>query len=148
MAPADFFNGADKRTGERRIAITPHPHTSADPCPGGCKDIEIVAQVVGQAKSDLGAFEIRMQEMHDQALRLDTRLDENKDRMSRMEDLMASNAAVLSRNTLDTAEILSIIRDTKTGIRFAGYFWTAAKWLTGFGLTLIALYFTVKNGSK
>ena len=127
---------------------TPHPHNSTEPCPGGCKDIDVVNETIQKTKAELDHLEARMQEIHDQVLRFETRMDESNARAGRIEGLIADNAGAMSRNTSDTAEILHIMRDSQAALRIIGHFGNVLKWGASIAAPLLALWFLFKDHGK
>ena len=133
---------------ERRIPIIPHPHSSSEPCPGGCKDIDVVSDAIQKTKAELDDLEVRIQEIHDQVLRFETRMDESNARAGRIEALISDNVGAMSRNTSDTAEILHIMRDSQAALRIIGHFGNVLKWGASILLPLTALWFLFKDHGK
>ncbi len=107
------------------IPITPHPHTADEPCPGGCRDIDVVTDIVTKTKEELLEFEKRLQDNHDELLRFETRLDEG-----------------------DTAEILSIMQETKAAFRVIVRLGDVIKWTAGLAAPLLALWWAFKDHVK
>jgi hypothetical protein len=130
------------------IEILPHPHTQYEVCPGGCKDIDVVAETIGKTLVELAAFEKRLQANHDELLRFETRLDEGGARMGRIEVLIADNSTTMGRNTSDTAEILSIMRESQVAFRLIEKAGNVLKWVFGIAAPLVAIYFAFKDHVK
>ena len=126
----------------------PHPHTVMEPCPGGCKDIEIVADIINKTSAELDAFESRLQANHDELLRFETRLDEGSARMGRIEVLIADNSTAMGRNTSDTAEILHIMRESQAAFRLIEKAGNVIKWVAGIFLPLLLVYYAFKDHAK
>jgi len=126
----------------------PHPHGPSGPCPGGCKDIEIVADIVNKTRAELDAFESRLQANHDELLRFETRLDEGSARMGRIEILIADNSTTMGRNTSDTAEILGIMRETQSAFRLIEKSGNVLKWFFGLAAPIVAIYLAIKGYGK
>ena len=151
--PLEIFDGNDKRTGERRgapppntVTLIPHPHTAYEECPGGCKDLDIVNDTIGKTKDEIMALEKRLKESHDQLLRFETRLDEGSARMGRIEALITENSTAMGRNTTDTAEILSIMRESQTAFRLIERVGNTIKWVAAIVAPIVVLWFAFKEG--
>ena len=143
--PVDYFDGAEKRAADRRIQITPHPHDASEPCPGGCEDIVTVESAVCKVKADVSALGDRVASYHDQMTRFETRLDENNQRMSAMQVALNSNSATLTTNSADTAEILEILRDSKSFFRVAGAAGSVIKWALGIASAALIFWYAIKD---
>jgi len=130
------------------IPIIPHPHTADEPCPGGCRDIDVVTDIVTKTKEELLEFEKRLQDNHDELLRFETRLDEGGARMSRIEGMISINTSEMTRNTTDTAEILDIMRETKAAFRFIVRVGDVLKWTAGLLAPILALWWAFKDHGK
>ena len=146
--PLEIFDGLEKRAVDRRITITPHPHTAEEPCPGGCKDLDLVNETIGKTKTEINALENRLQGYHDQLLRFETRLDESNARAGRIESLIAANSTTMGRNTSDTAEILGIMRESQTAFRLIEKAGNVAKWFFGIAAPIVAIYLAFKGYGK
>jgi len=129
-------------------ATKPHPHDASEPCPGGCKDIDVVTEIVVATREELERFEARLQEGHDQLARFEGRLDEGDARMSRIETTINANSSAMTQNSSDTAEILQIMKDTKTAFRLIGQLGTAIKWVSGIVLAIGSVWFLFKDHGK
>ncbi len=144
--PLEVFDGPDKRTEERRKAVvTPHPHDASEPCPGGCEDIVTVESAVCKAKTDIATLENRVATIHDRMTRFETRLDEGNTRMGHIEASLNSNSATLATNSTDTAEILGILRDSKSFFRVAGAAGSVLKWTLGIATTLLLFWAALQS---
>jgi len=144
--PVEFFSGPDKRTGERRgMSITPHPHDASEPCPGGCEDIVTVESAVCKAKSDIATLEGRVATIHDRMTRFEARLDEGNTRMGHIETSLNNNSATLATNSSDTAEILEILRDSKSVFKFAGAAGSVVKWALGIASAALIFLYAIKD---
>ncbi len=128
--------------------MTPHPHDASEPCPGGCEDIKTVEAMTCKARADIATMEGRMQGIHDQMTRFETRLDESNARMSDVEKSLSANSNTLTLNTAETTEILQILRDAKTFFRVVGRAGSAIKWATGIGASLLIFSYAVKDWPK
>lgn len=128
--------------------MIPHPHDASEPCPGGCKDIEVVASVVTATREELERFEQRLQEGHDQLVHFEARLDEGDARMGRIETTINANASAMTQNSSDTAEILQIMKDTKAAFRMIGHIGMAIKWLAGLIAAVGSVWFLFKDHGK
>lgn len=144
MTPPQIYTGPERRT----PLVLQHPHSAAEPCPGGCKDLDEVAKAISKTYEDLDDFELRMQVMRDELTRIETRLDEGSARMGRIEVLIADNAGAMTRNTSDTAEILHIMRDSQAALRIIGHFGNVLKWGASILLPLTALWYLFKDHGK
>jgi len=144
--PVDYFDGRDKRTEERRkVMMQPHPHDASEPCPGGCEDIVTVESAVCKVKADVSALGDRVASYHDQLTRFETRLDENNQRMSAMQVAINNNSATLATNSSDTAEILGILRDSKSVFKFAGAAGSVIKWALGIASAALIFWYAIKD---
>jgi len=128
--------------------MTPHPHDASEPCPGGCEDIKTVEAMTCKARADIATMEGRMQDIHDQMTRFETRLDESNARMSDVEKSLSANSNTLTLNTAETTEILQILRDSKAFFRVAGYAGSAIKWALGILTAGFAFWLTIKDMGK
>lgn len=142
MTPPEIYTGPERRM---PIVLTPHPHSAAEPCPGGCKDLEDVAAAISKTYADLDAFELRMQVMRDELTRIEARLDEGSARMGRIEGLTSDTAGTMIRNTSDTAEILQMMRDREAVFRVFEKTGNFLKWVGGIFLPLLLLYYAIKD---
>ena len=142
MTPPDIYTGPERR---KPIVLTQHPHSAAEPCPGGCKDLDEVAKAISKTEAELDDLEARIQEIHDQVLRFETRMDESNARAGRIEALISDNVGAMSRNTSDTAEILHIMRDSQAALRIIGHFGNVLKWGASILLPLTALWYLFKD---
>ena len=145
MTPLEHFDEPEKHFVERRIAIVPHPHTAYEECPGGCKDLELVNATMKRTKHEINALETQLQGYHDQLLRFETRLDESNARAGRIEELIAANSSAMGRNTSDTAEILSMMRDREATFRVIERAGNALKWMFGIAAPIVAIYLAFKG---
>jgi len=144
--PIDYFDGHDKRTEERRkVMMQPHPHDASAPCPGGCEDIVTVESAVCKVKADVSVLEKQVADLHDSMTRFHTRLDEGNKRMQHMEDSLTKNSATLTTNSADTAEILGILRDSKSFFRLAGAAGSVIKWTLGVATALLLFWYAIKD---
>jgi len=133
----------------RRITdLKPHPHTASEPCHGGCRDIDLVTEIVTTTKAEVDALEARIKESHDQLTRFEARLTEGDLRMGRIEIMLGKNSSEMVQNASDTAEILSIMRDTKAAFRMIGHLGTAIKWTAGVALAVGSFWLMVKGQEK
>jgi len=146
--PVDYFDGPEKRAIDRRIPITPHPHTAYEECPGGCKDLDLVNDTIGKTKVELNVLGAQLQVYRDQLLRFETRLDESNARAGRIETLIADNSTTMGRNTSDTAEILGIMRETQSAFRLIEKSGNVLKWFFGIAAPLVAIYLAIKGYGK
>ena len=128
--------------------LLPHPHGPSEPCPGGCRDIDVVTEIVSKTKQEVDELEARIKESHDQLVRFEGRLTEGDLRMGRIEVMLGKNSNAMAQNTTDTAEILQLMRDTKSGFRMLGHLGDALKWLGGIALALGSVWLMVKDFKK
>jgi len=146
MTPIDYFDGHDKRTEERRkVMMQPHPHDASAPCPGGCEDIVTVESAVCKAKTDITTLEGRVATIHDRMTRFEARLDEGNTRMGHIETSLNNNSATLATNSSDTAEILGILRDSKSVFKFAGAAGSVIKWALGIASAALIFWYAIKD---
>ena len=124
---------------------TPHPHTANEPCPGRCKDIDVVNEIIEKTKEELTTFEKRLQDNHDELLKFEARLDESSARMGRIEATLAANSSQLNLNTNETSEILLILRQGKALFSLADNLSKIIKWFLILATPAITLWLTIKN---
>ena len=129
-------------------AIRIHPHDETEPCPGGCKDIEKVSEVVNETKQELARFEQRLKESHDQLNRFEGRLTEGDARMSRIEATLNQNSSSMTQNTSDTAEILGIMRETKSAFKLIGRLGSAIRWIAGIAVSIGGVWLLFRDVNK
>ena len=125
-----------------------HPHTAQEPCPGGCKDIDKVTEVIDETKQELARFEQRLKESHDQQNRLEGRMTEGDARMGRIEQTINANSSSMTQNTHDTAEILQIMRETKTAFKMIARLGMAIRWFAGIGVALGSVWLVFRDINK
>ena len=104
-----------------------------------------VESAVCKVKADVSALGDRVASYHDQMTRFETRLDENNQRMSAMQVALNSNSATLTTNSADTAEILGILRDSKSFFRVAGAAGSVLKWTLGVATALLIFWYAIKD---
>jgi len=136
------------RRRDDKLMIQPHPHTAIEPCPGGCRDIDVVTAIVSKTKEEVDSLETRIKESHDQLTRFEARLTEGDLRMGRIETLITKNSSEMLRNTSDTSEILQIMRDTKGAFTMIGHLGTAIKWISGIVFALGSVWLMFKDFRK
>lgn len=129
-----------------RAPLAPHPHDDSEPCPGGCKDIESVTEMVMATREELVRFEDRLKEGHDQLTQFEGRLLEGDARMGRIETTINKNSSAMTQNSLDTAEILQIMKDTKVAFKMIGHFGRAIKWIAGVAVAIGSVWIMIKDG--
>ena len=101
-------------------AATPHPHTPANTCPGGCADIKTV----------------------------NDRFAAGDARMGRIETTQQAMSAKQTAMSAEISEVLEILRMGKSFFKVAGYFGDFVKWLIPIGASMVSLYYMFKNGGK
>lgn len=121
------------------INIIPHPHTSAEPCPGGCDDLLDMEKQLCESHEEMLEISRRIDQTHDEQTRLEARIDESGARMGRIEATLSTTNATLKTNTDETSEILGILKDAQSFFRFTKRAGEVIKWI--FGLCTAALIF-------
>ncbi len=122
-----------------------HPHIAIEPCPGGCRDIDVVTQIVSKTKEEVDALESRIKESHDQLTRFETRLTEGDARMGRIETMLSKNSSEMVQNTTDTSEILQLMRDMKSAFKLICRLGDIIKWVAGIAVALGSVWFVFKD---
>ena len=130
------------------IPIIPHPHTAYEPCPGGCKDLDLVNDTMSKTKAEVTKLELRLQESHDQLLRFETRLDEGSARMGRIEGMLSANTSEMTRNTSDTSEILQIMRESQAAFKLIERVGSVLKWTVGILAPVLGLWWVIREHIK
>lgn len=130
------------------INITPHPHSSTEPCPGGCDDLLDMEKKICNYYKEVAELTQRIQNGHDQMIGFEARMGETSDRIGRMESALSVNTHKLDLNNQETSEILEIMKDGKAFFKFVHKAGEVFKWVFGLCTAALIFFYAVRDWNK